>query len=180
MRLVSVVNGVERCSAWLVSSGATTVRKQENAFPKPVGILLGSDITIFIFMAALLRIGTPVLCLSARLTPVAVAHLLKATSASTILSSSQVSRTIRDLQADSENELAVKFQLALGYEAFMDPQHPELSTVSTPEPSGTTGLPKPIYHAPAYILGYAACHELAEPSDRYGYNVSTLPLYHVS
>ncbi|KAG7137401.1 Non-canonical non-ribosomal peptide synthetase ascB like protein [Verticillium longisporum] len=28
--------------------------------------------------------------------------------------------------------------------------------------SGTTGLPKPIYLAPRYILGYAACHEISE------------------
>ncbi|KAK7053490.1 hypothetical protein VNI00_004116 [Paramarasmius palmivorus] len=185
---------VERCSAWLISSGATKIREPGCTFPKPVGILLGSDVTIFIFMAALLRIGTPVLCLSARLTPVAVAHLLKATSASTILYSAQVSRIIQELQADSDSELKVNFQLALGYDAFMDAQHPELSELTIPEPyvytvrhelgavvmhsSGTTGLPKPIYHAPAYILGYAACHELAEPSERFGYNVSTLPLYH--
>lgn len=51
---------VERCCAWLVAQRVTTGRREGEAYPKPVGILLGSDITIYIYMAALLRIGTPV------------------------------------------------------------------------------------------------------------------------
>lgn len=51
---------VERCCAWLVASGSTNGRKEGENYPAPVGILLGSDITIFIYIAALLRLGTPV------------------------------------------------------------------------------------------------------------------------
>ena len=44
--------------------------------------------------------------------------------------------------------------------------------------SGTTGLPKPIYMAHRYILGYAACHEFDPAEDATWVNMSTLPLYH--
>lgn len=51
---------VECASAWLVQSGCTTGRTQREQVVSPVAILLGSDIGIFIYMSALLRIGTPV------------------------------------------------------------------------------------------------------------------------
>jgi hypothetical protein len=51
---------IERASAWLVNSGATAGRTHRiNQIP-PVAIFLSSDVTIFMYMAALLRIGTPV------------------------------------------------------------------------------------------------------------------------
>ncbi len=51
---------VEHASGWLVQSGATTGRTSRGTKVPPVAILLGSDIGIFIYMAALNRIGTPV------------------------------------------------------------------------------------------------------------------------
>ena len=51
---------VEHASSWLVSTNVTSGRTRRDQTMSPVGILLGSDITIFIYMAALLRIGTPV------------------------------------------------------------------------------------------------------------------------
>lgn len=51
---------VERAAAWLVSSGITTGRISRDEVVQPVAILLGSDISIFIYMAALLWLGTPV------------------------------------------------------------------------------------------------------------------------
>ena len=51
---------VERCCAWLLASGSTISRDGCEKCPDPVGVLLGSDITIFIYIAALLRLGTPV------------------------------------------------------------------------------------------------------------------------
>ena len=51
---------VERCAAWLLASGSTNSRVEGEKCPAPVGVLLGSDITIFIYTAALLRLGTPV------------------------------------------------------------------------------------------------------------------------
>ena len=51
---------VEYASFWLVQTGCTNGRTQRQDAVLPVGIMLGSDISIFIYMAALLRIGTPV------------------------------------------------------------------------------------------------------------------------
>ena len=53
-------SAVEHASFWLVSTGVTSGRTQRDQIVAPVGVLLGSDIGIFIYMAALLRIGTPV------------------------------------------------------------------------------------------------------------------------
>ena len=50
----------ERASAWLVHSGVTAGRTRRIDNVTPVAILLSSDVTIFVYMAALLRIGTPV------------------------------------------------------------------------------------------------------------------------
>ena len=51
---------IERASAWLVNSGATTGRTRRIDKVSPVAIFLNSDVTIFMYMAALLRIGSPV------------------------------------------------------------------------------------------------------------------------
>lgn len=51
---------IERASAWLVNSGATAGRTRRIDGIPPVAIFLSSDVTIFMYMAALLRIGTPV------------------------------------------------------------------------------------------------------------------------
>lgn len=51
---------IERASAWLVNSGATTGRTRRIDRVSPVAIFLKSDVTIFMYMAALLRIGSPV------------------------------------------------------------------------------------------------------------------------
>ncbi|KAG6864883.1 putative NRPS-like protein biosynthetic cluster [Blastosporella zonata] len=187
---------VEYASWWLVSSGCTTERTRRDQKPAPVGILLGSDIGIFIYMAALLRIGTPVLLLSGRLTPVAIAHLLKETSPSCVLISSHVARSSKEALAllHSEGSSSVPaFLHALGYEDLLTPDH-ERQDIKIPpvytawrrddldalvmHSSGTTGLPKPIYHGQTYPLMFATCHRLPEQQEPFGYVASTLPLYH--
>ncbi|KIK63254.1 hypothetical protein GYMLUDRAFT_197778 [Collybiopsis luxurians FD-317 M1] len=182
---------VERCCSWLVASNVTDGRRDGEAYPNPVGVLLGSDITIFIYIAALLRIGTPVLSLSARLTSKAIAHLLQATSANTVIQDQHVARLSKEVGQQSDH---IRLVNALNFEDFLKPNH--LGHCGLPVPpsyihrvrhelgaiimhsSGTTGLPKPIYHAPSYLLVYAACHRMPEREKPYSYNVSTLPLYH--
>ena len=46
--------------------------------------------------------------------------------------------------------------------------------------SGSTGLPKPIYHAHEYLLNYATCHQFLPGEDTTRVCTSTLPLFHVS
>ncbi|RDB14628.1 Non-canonical non-ribosomal peptide synthetase FUB8 [Hypsizygus marmoreus] len=189
-------SGVEYASAWLVSSGCTSGRTKREQVVQPVGILLGSDVGIFIYMAALLRIGTPVLLLSARLTPVAIAHLLKQTSPSCVLISSHVMRSSKEalglLRAEPAT-LVPNFIDVIGYEALLNPHHALQGTQVPPvfsdylredldaiimHSSGTTGLPKPVFHGQTYALIYAACHRLPEQREPFRFNVSTLPLYH--
>ncbi|KAG6884831.1 putative NRPS-like protein biosynthetic cluster [Termitomyces sp. T159_Od127] len=187
---------VEYASWWLISSGCTTSRTRRDKTPAPVGILLGSDIGIFVYMTALLRIGTPVLLLSARLTPVAIAHLLKETSPSCVLISSHVAKSSKEALSllQSESSLPVPtFVHALKYDDLLTPDH-ERKDITIPSvytawkrddldaiimhSSGTTGLPKPIFHGQIYPLMFATCHRLPEQQEPFDYVVSTLPLYH--
>lgn len=137
--------------------------------------------------------------MSARLTPVAIAQLLKQTSATCVLINSQVSRTSEEalelLQADVDAPVIPNFLGALNFEELLSPNVPLYQTKIPPRytawvredldalimhSSGTTGLPKPIYHSQGYPLIYAAAHRLPEQKDPFRFNVSTLPLYHVS
>jgi hypothetical protein len=61
--LFQLHNGVERTSAWLVNNAITTGRVDRSQTVLPVAIFMTSDFAIFMYMAALLRIGTPV-CLT--------------------------------------------------------------------------------------------------------------------
>lgn len=84
---------------------------------------------------------------------------------------------------------------ALGYEELFNPDPSQQALEIPPKytdfarsdldaiimhSSGTTGLPKPVYHSQAYVLVYAAAHRLPEQREPFRFNVSTLPLYHVS
>lgn len=57
-----LLDAVERAAAWLVLNGFTSGRTQRGEDIPPVAIYLSSDIGIFIYIAALIRIGTPVSC----------------------------------------------------------------------------------------------------------------------
>lgn len=111
----------------------------------------------------------------------------------------QLSKETGELIAESSDFKTDKkpsFIEALGYEDFLDDHHPAHAGLRVPpayvhkerhergavimHSSGTTGLPKPISHAPSYLIVYAACHRIPEQNEPFAYNVSTLPLYHVS
>ncbi|KAF8625926.1 hypothetical protein AX17_006652 [Amanita inopinata Kibby_2008] len=186
-------HAVERASVWLVSSGATPGRTRRTDKVAPVAIFLGSDITIFMYMAALLRIGTPVLVLSARLSAPSVVHLLKETRATAVLTSRQLVRTTEEaralLSSDPEgcNTSFIHAPNYFDFErepgnaiippVYREHRYGDLDAILL-HTSGTTGLPKLVYHAQAYILLYATCHRLPPQKDPFQFNVSTLPLYH--
>ncbi|KAF8627100.1 hypothetical protein AX15_004541 [Amanita polypyramis BW_CC] len=182
---------VELASGWLVHSGTTPGRTCRIDNVTPVAIFLSSDITIFMYMAALLRIGTPVLILSTRLSVISLAHLLRETRTSTVLTSAQFSRTTGEARVLLLDHARINF---INVPTFFDlnqqqGKHAEIPPVYSDfgyndldaiilHTSGTTGLPKPVYHAQAYILLYAACHRLPSRRESFRCNVSTLPLYH--
>ena len=140
-----------------------------------------------------------VLLLSARLTPAAIAHLLIETSPSCVLTSTHTSwpsnEAVSLLRAESNVSHIPDLVNALGYEDLLD-RGRDASNFPAPSKytayelsdldavifhsSGTTGLPKPIYHGQSYLLVLASSHRLPEQVEPFRFNVSTLPLYHVS
>lgn len=142
---------------------------------------------------------TQVLIVSARLTPVAILHLLKKTNPSALLVSGQVSHAVKETIEIYERDKPEGFvypQLvdSIGYESFLKPKGalaaypiPPKYPIFDPHDinafimhsSGTTGLPKPIAHNQTYPLIFAACHRFPEQKEPFRYQVSTLPLYHV-
>lgn len=141
-----------------------------------------------------------VLLLSARLTSVALQHLIEDTSPSCILVNSHLlERTASEAAEQSSKNGRLKhgkpkIAQAVGYEGFINSQHPDIYATPIPpkytyighedansiifHSSGTTGLPKPVSHSHAYLLLIATCHRLQEYSGSKG-SLCTLPLYHV-
>ncbi|RPB17548.1 acetyl-CoA synthetase-like protein [Morchella conica CCBAS932] len=192
---------VDRCKAWLTSNVAGIELPKVDADGRvtkspAVGILMGSDVGIIIYMMALLALGVPVVLLSARLTPVAIAHLLKATSAGAVLVSARCTRAATDaLSSYDEGEKPPTVYEPISYERYLDDSDPigwaSLEVPSTynvvdemdrnvviMHSSGTTGLPKPIYHPHKYLLGYANNHLFGPEEKVDGVSCSTLPLFH--
>ncbi|KAI0322463.1 hypothetical protein OF83DRAFT_1235553 [Amylostereum chailletii] len=185
---------VEHASAWLVNVGATGGKTSPDQAVAPVAILLGSDVSLFIYIAALLRLGTPVVVISPRLTPVAIAHVIQATSPSKIIVSSQVSRSITEaLGVLKDSERAVPSTLdALGVDTLLDAVDPALVDLPIPasypadpdaldfimHTSGSTGHPKPVFLAQRYFIHLATSHAIPEQDAPLKPLFSTLPLYH--
>ena len=94
----------------------------------------------------------------------------------------------------SEQKIALDFTQTQSLAFFLEKEAPFIGRVPPTRPvfdeldrnaiilhsSGSTGLPKPIYHGHKYLLNYAACHTFDENADVSGVSVSTLPLFHVS
>ncbi|KAF5339641.1 hypothetical protein D9758_015595 [Tetrapyrgos nigripes] len=162
----------------------------------------------------MLRVGTPALCLSTSLTPLAIAHLINTVKPSTILISARTSQAAKKAldilvsQYSYSPSKLPKLLLALSFEELIPgPKSRQgfiLQSLSQKAPppykawqrddvdayimhsSGTTGLPKPIYHSQVYPLIYATSHRFPEPDPAkfgedgapFGVHLSTPPVYH--
>lgn len=217
-----LAQAVGRCTGWLNHQNIEVAPRQQKGEaprvkPAPVALLMSSDITLFIYMLALMRLGVPVhlppsedlstiardwtdLCqvalFSARLSPSAIAHLIHMVEASSIIITSHTSRS-----AKAAIEIVEKDGLdpvpciqSAPFESFLETKQPVYDFVPAILPivdeldrnviilhsSGSTGLPKPIYHTHGYLLNYAKCHKFGLEDDTSTVCTSTLPLFHVS
>ena len=180
----------------------------------PVGLLMGSDIGIFINLLALMRLGIPVSAifgysleyarakilqvalLSARLSPVAIAHLVESVNIRDLLVTSHTTRVANAAMklVSEQNGASVDCVQVPTFTFFLEHKDSLADYLRQPfhvvdeldrsaiilHSSGSTGLPKPIYHTHKYLLSYAGCHIYPEGDDVSGVCASTLPLFHVS
>ncbi|KAL4866181.1 hypothetical protein BDV12DRAFT_210641 [Aspergillus spectabilis] len=163
----------------------------------PVVLFIGSNIGLWVHLLALMAIGVPVAVLSARLSPTAVRNLLATINAKAVIVSPRLAGTIQEAIAqgrvtESNTNCQVyiqeKFQhdlsateLERDVDAAFDPRHfisESDKNVLILHSSGTTGLPKPIFHPHRYLLGFTQCHQLNEADDVEGAVLSALPLFH--
>ncbi|KAK0221405.1 hypothetical protein IW262DRAFT_897554 [Armillaria fumosa] len=179
-----LAHGVDVAAKWLVERGVGGGEDKGG-----IAVLMGSDVGLFIWIAAGMRVGVPVLLLSARLTPVAINHLLSKTQPNPklVLTSSLTSRLTPSPAPNApiwiESPTYTELLASPSASSIALPPHP--SSITTERnaiilhSSGTTGLPKPIYHTHGYVLGYGQDHLFTpEHVEALGWNVSTLPLYH--
>ena len=133
---------------------------------------------------------------SARLSPSAVAHLVEKIGVSSIIHTSHTSRLAKDaVEGGMRNgHNAVPYIQSAPFESFVGGRQPVYDNVPPILPSideldrnviilhssGSTGLPKPIYHTHGYLVNYAKCHKFTEKDDTSKVCTSTLPLFHVS
>ncbi|KAF2637245.1 acetyl-CoA synthetase-like protein [Massarina eburnea CBS 473.64] len=134
---------------------------------RPVALYLESDVSLFIYIAAMLALSTPVVLLSARLSDMAVNHLLSESGATTLLLSPRTRRSL--------TKKTVKLSPRKRRRMIVDETDRNVLILHS---SGTTGLPKPLRLAHRHLLGYAACHSFDEVEETTWRNLSTLPLYH--
>ncbi|POR35295.1 L-aminoadipate-semialdehyde dehydrogenase [Tolypocladium paradoxum] len=187
-------HAVKACAAE-VRDWLQPITGRSDDYKQPVALYIESDVGLFIYFTALLKLRVPVLLISVRLSSSNVRHLLQESGSSIIF----VSHRTKALLDRELHEVATVFEVD-PWRSFM--REKPLSATGPVEAntrsdgdsrdmtddgmslgslilhsSGTTGLPKPIYLSQRYLLGYAACHELGQ-DDVDWRNFSTLPLYH--
>jgi acyl-coenzyme A synthetase/AMP-(fatty) acid ligase len=185
-------DAILRCSKWLISN----VRELE--LPKelqgqivkgrPIALFTESDLSLVIYLYALLHLGVPVVLLSARLSLVAFQHLLKETDVAAIITSDRLQSFVRDTGVDTSVYTRATFQELTSSSV----REPETGVIGAPyhyiadedrnvlilHSSGSTGLPKPIYQSHRYLLCFTRAHLFQSSSEAQALTLSTLPLYH--
>ncbi|KAF2847816.1 acetyl-CoA synthetase-like protein [Plenodomus tracheiphilus IPT5] len=157
--------------------------------PAPVALLMESDVCLIVYVFALMWLRIPVVLLSARLSPVAIHHLLLETGSSNIIVSAGLRRRAEACLTISETVVSVRLQDQVPFEDFfphgkasanepslVQNKYPSQKRCLVFHSSGTTGMPKPIHHTDRYFLAFASCHEIGTAPS--GPSFSTLPLFH--
>ncbi|KAI9674800.1 MAG: putative NRPS-like protein biosynthetic cluster [Caeruleum heppii] len=186
-------------SRLLALDESSSVVEADGKLPAPVGLFMGSDIGIFINLLALMKLAVPFALFSARLSPAAIAHLIEQTRTGSLLVTSQTKRAADSAMSllEARQYPALGCSEAIALEACLhwsdeDSSSPaqaryrrSLEVVDEQKcgtvilhSSGSTGLPKPIYHCRKYLMVYATCHLYPRNAVVAGTCVSTLPLFH--
>ncbi|KAF7554687.1 hypothetical protein G7Z17_g2694 [Cylindrodendrum hubeiense] len=182
---------VSNCARWIQDNVPLRESTEPNAVTKmaPVALFMQSDFGLVVHEFALLSLGVPPLVLSPRLPPIAIMHLLEATSASSFIVSQRLSEPAKPALA-ALNAKGISTHVGLHYDSFHEPGV-DVASKGTFEPpteldsvilllhsSGTTGLPKPIEITHRQLLFAVNCHGFATEEEAQGLNVSSLPLFH--
>ncbi|KAH6896732.1 hypothetical protein B0T10DRAFT_602160 [Thelonectria olida] len=182
---------VSNCARWIKENVPLRETTDPEATTKmaPVALFMQSDFALVVHEFALLSIGVPPLVLSPRLPPVAIMHLLQATSAGSFIVSQRLSEPAKPALA-ALSAKGVSTHIGLPYETFVQagasvaskaafalPTELD-STILLLHSSGTTGLPKPIHITHRQLLFAVNCHGFDTEEEAQGLNVSSLPLFH--
>ncbi|KIA75587.1 NRPS-like enzyme [Aspergillus ustus] len=214
-------HAILRCQSWLCENvaeiqgqvqneetemGNGTAKGKEDSRPV-VGILMDSDLTLVIYLFALMGLGVPTVLLSTRLSAEAVRHLVAKTRTSALLVSPRLDGTADEAfsswDEDSEDSPPPPSKYYPSpYKNFLSSEEeasapPSLSQnnnnaisrknhfISESDcnalilhSSGTTGLPKPIYTSHRHYLSFALCHEFKTEEEMLAPALSTSPLFH--
>jgi acyl-CoA synthetase (AMP-forming)/AMP-acid ligase II/nucleoside-diphosphate-sugar epimerase len=139
---------------------------------------------VYLFQVALI---------SARLSPIAVAHLLHSIGARSVFASPRLASLAEAAFSEGHSPDDVELHISQPFDSDFPPGTEFLNNpLSSPEhyvsesdrdvlilhSSGTTGLPKPIYQPHRYLLGFSQCYMHNKDEIVESLNMSTLPLYH--
>ncbi|KAE8209347.1 hypothetical protein CF327_g6656 [Tilletia walkeri] len=196
-----LLRAIDRCSAWLVHNGfaqRSVAVPSNDGLPqrktnrgKPIAVFLGSDLNIFIHVVALLKLGNPVAIFSSRLSGAALEHLVQAITVDRILTTPAQWRTIQDEVSPTLSAATVPVRPLVDFllpsteldslpipEKGDEPDHND-RTVFAWHSSGSTGLPKPVFHTHRFWHCYLACHQFSEDEDVHRKVALNMPpLYH--
>ncbi|CEN59746.1 hypothetical protein ASPCAL02190 [Aspergillus calidoustus] len=194
-----------RCQSWLCRNVAEIQIENRGAKhrDRPVGLLMDSDLTLVIYLFALMGLGVPTVLLSTRLSVEAVRHLVQSTRTGAILVSARLNGTAGEalsLWDDADGSPPPSKYSPAAYKDFLTEE--ASSSLSSAEfsksnvsrtnhfvsesdcnvlilhSSGTTGLPKPIYTSHRHYLSFALCHEFKNEEEMLSPVLSTSPLFH--
>lgn len=173
---------VRNSAAWLKQ----TVASLSSEAPSPMALFMDSDASMICHIWALMSLGAPVVLLSNRLSPTGIRHLLHSTGAFDVIASPRLAGSVRKALIESTEQ-----QIQIWSPMSLDLHHSMWSSGAREEPlqqesmrkqsqiilhsSGTTGLPKPVYHVGQSIMSWATGHEVSSEN---GPCLVTLPVFH--
>ncbi|KAK0658319.1 hypothetical protein QBC41DRAFT_385820 [Cercophora samala] len=194
---------ITNCCQWLEAQVAALQRRIQDANgdydhgpPRPVALLMDSDLGLAVYILALMRLGIPAVLLSTRLSTTAVQHLLQQTGATAAIVSRRLLSMLKEpapsagtnLEHGAPQNPNLEICIAAGYQTFLRDLDPGLSPAHNPpqttnpalilHSSGTSGLPKPIPCSHAHFLAFSQCHEFETAEQRQGLTLSSSPFFH--